>query len=176
MAKLKQTEAEHGGRAEGGRQMTAREYVEQARGMRARLEALEERRSHYEDLATNATAHYRAGPGGGTRRVSSVEEYAVKLADLSRDMAARAEIYAEALRQIEAAIDAVSVPIYRDVLKYRYLNGWKWERIAEALHYTRQGVGHIHGRALQCVRVPRDAEPVEEAVKRALKAKGAGKV
>ena len=149
--------------------MTAREYVEQARGMRARLEALEERRRHYEDLATNATAHYRAGPGGGTRRVSSVEEYAVKLADLSRDMAARADIYAEALRDIEAAIDAIDDPVKRDVLKLRYLNGWGWGRIGRALHYTESWLYTIHGRALRALRVPRDAEPVEEIVRRRLK-------
>ena len=117
--------------------MTAREYVEQARRMRVRLEALEDRRRHYEDLATNATAHYRAGPGGGTRRVSSVEEYAVKLADLSRDMAVRADIYAEVLRGIEAAIDAIDDPVKRDVLKFRYLSGWGWSRIAKAMRSSR---------------------------------------
>ena len=152
--------------------MSPRDYLQQARGMRLRIEALNERRQRYEDLATSATAHYRSGPGG-TKRVSSVEEYAVKLADLSEEMNLRARIYAEALREIEAAIEAVPVPLYRDVLKLRYLNGWKWERIAEALHYTRQGVGHIHGRALLSVVVPRAAEPVEETVKRALRERNA---
>lgn len=149
--------------------MTAREYVEQARGMRVRLEALEERRRHYEDLATNATAHYRAGPGGGTRRVSSVEEYAVKLADLSRDMAVRADIYAEALRGIEAAIDAIDDPVKRDVLKLRYLNGWSWCKIAKTLHFTDRYVYKLHGWALRDLRVPRDAQPVEDIVRARLK-------
>ena len=137
--------------------------------MQTRIAALQERRRLYEDLATNATAHYRAGPGGGTRRVSSVEEYAVKLADLSRDMAARAEIYAEALRGIETTIDAIDDPVKRDVLKLRYLNGWGWGRIAKAMNYTESWLYTIHGRALRALRVPRDAEPVEEIVRRRLK-------
>ena len=137
--------------------------------MQTRIAALQERGQRYEDLATRATAHYRAGPGGGTRRVSSVEEYAVKLADLSRDMAARADIYAEALRGIETTIDAIDDPVKRDVLKLRYLNGWGWGRIAKAMNYTESWLYTIHGRALRALRVPRYAEPVEEIVRRRLK-------
>lgn len=155
--------------------MTPKEYLLQARGMRTRMEALEERRRHYEDLAQSCTAHYRQGPGGTTRRVSSVEEYAVKMADLSREMQIRADVYAEALRRIEAAIEAVADQTRRDVLKYYYLNGWTWGQIAEALHYTRQNVWIIHGRALQDVHVPRGAEPVEETARRRLREKERGK-
>lgn len=149
--------------------MTAKEYLQQARGMLTRIRALEERRQRYEDMATSATAHYRSGPGGSIRRVSSVEEYAIKLADLSEEMRLRVEIYAEALLQIEAAIDAISDIVERDILRYRYLNGWRWEKIAAELHYSQSFLYVLHGRALRCLRVPRDAEPVEETVRRALK-------
>ena len=149
--------------------MTAKEFLQQARGMRTRLDALEERRRHYEDMAQSCTARYRSGPGGSTRRVSSVEEYAVKLADLSREMQLRADIYAEELRKIERAIDAVEPALYRDVLKFRYLNGWRWTKVAEEMHYSRQGATIVHDRALRLVRVPRDAEPVEDTVRRALR-------
>lgn len=152
--------------------MTAKEYLQQARGMQARLEALNERRQRYEDLATSATAHYRSGPGGGTRRVSSVEEYGTKLADLSREMALRADIYADCLRRIEAVIDAVEPDVYRDVLKCRYLNGWSWNRVASHLNYTPDYVWHLHGRALQQVRVPANAERVEDVVRRMLRIAG----
>lgn len=148
--------------------MTAKEYLQQARGMQLRLEALQERRQRYEDLASGATAHYRSGPGG-TKRVSSVEEYAVKLADLSEEMNLRASIYAETLRQIEAAIDAVSQQNYRDVLRCRYMNGWSWGKIARKLHYSESYLYQIHGLAMRAVTVPRDAEPVEDRVRRALK-------
>ena len=148
--------------------MTPKEYLQQARHMRTRMDALEERRQRYLDMATKSTAHYRSGPGG-TRRVSSVEEGAVKLADLAEEMRIRSDIYAEALRGIEAAIDAVEPALYRDVLKLRFLNGWYWERIGKSLHYTRQGVDNICRNALRRVRVPRDAEPVEDIVRRALR-------
>lgn len=148
--------------------MTAKEYLNQARNMQTRLEALNERRQRYEDLATSATAHYRSGPGG-TRRVSSVEEYAVKLADLSAEMKIRADIYAEALHEIEAAIDAVPMQNYRDVLRYRYLNGWSWNRIGKNLHYSLDYLYQLHRLAIKAVPVPADAEPVEDIVRRVLK-------
>lgn len=148
--------------------MSPRDYLQQARGMRLRIEALNERRQRYEDLATSATAHYRSGPGG-TKRVSSVEEYAVKLADLSEEMNLRAGIYAEALREIEAAIDAVEDPKYRDILRYRYLNGWSWRMIERKMYYGNNYIFQLHLRALQAVTVPRDAVPVEDRVRAALK-------
>lgn len=140
--------------------------------MQTRIAALQERRQRYEDLATSATAHYRSGPGG-TKRVSSVEEYAIKLADLSREMQLRADLFAEELRKIEAAIDAVEPALYRDVLKLRYLNGWSWNRITSQLIYSPDYLWHLHGRALREVRVPVDAEPVENMVQRRLKDRGA---
>lgn len=149
--------------------MTPKEYLQQARGMQSRLESLQDRRRRYEDLATNATARYRSGPGGGTRRVSSVEEYGTKLADLSREMQLRADLYADCLRQIEAAIDAVEPAVYRDVLKYRYLNGWSWNQVANRLNYTPDHVWHLHGAALRAVRVPANVEPVEQIIRRKLR-------
>lgn len=148
--------------------MTAREYLQQARGMMSRLEAMNERRQRYEDLATSATAHYRSGPGG-THRVSSVEEYAIKMADLSAEMNIRASIYAEALREIETAIDAVPNQTYRDVLRLRYLNAWSWNRIARATHYADSYLYQVHRNAVKAVTVPPGAVPVEDRVRDALK-------
>lgn len=148
--------------------MTAREYLQQARGMMSRLEAMNERRQRYEDLATSATAHYRSGPGG-THRVSSVEEYAIKMADLSAEMNIRAGIYAEVLREIETAIDAVPNQTYRDVLRLRYLNAWSWNRIARATHYADSYLYQVHRNAVKAVTVPPGAVPVEDRVRDALK-------
>ena len=148
--------------------MTAKEYLQQARGMMARLEAMNERRQHYEDLATSVTAHYRSGPGG-SRRVSSVEEYAIKMADLSAEMNIRAGIYVEALREIEAAIEAVPNQTYRDVLRLRYLNAWSWNRIARATHYADSYLYQVHRRAVLAVTVPPGTMPVEKRVETALK-------
>ena len=64
--------------------MTAKEWLSQVRLQSANLNSLKDRLARYRDLATQRTAHYRSGPGG-QRRVSSVEEYACKIAHLERE-------------------------------------------------------------------------------------------
>lgn len=134
--------------------MTAKEYLQQARGMRVRIEALEERREYYHDLATKRTARYRDDPGGGTRRVGSVEEYACKIVDLEQTMSAQIDEYARLLAEIECVIDAVPDQRYRDLLRYRYLNGWSWNRIAWKMHYQVDSLFRMHTNALRFVLVP----------------------
>ena len=134
--------------------MDARQYLMQARGMRARIDALRERRQRYADLATRRTAHYRPDPGGGTNRVSSVEEYACKMADLDRDLARRIGMYAQLILDVERAIDRLEDQRHRDVLTYRYLNGWSWGRIARKMQYSDRAVFQFHREALARFRVP----------------------
>ena len=66
-------------------------------------------------------------------------------------------------------IEAVLDPVQRDLLRYRYLNGWSWGKIAQRMNYTREYLLRLHGHALASVRVPPNAEPVEESVRRALR-------
>lgn len=134
--------------------MTAREYLQQARGMKLRLEALEERRAFYRDMASGRIARYKPGTGGGTRRVSSVEKYACKLADLEADMARRVGAYVELVAEIEVVIDAVPDQRYRDLLRFRYLNGWSWHKIARRMGYQVESMYKMHDNALRFVRVP----------------------
>ena len=138
--------------------MTAKEYLRQLQRRDARINALIERQQRYRELASRRTAVYRNAPGGGgggTRRVSSVEEYAVKIVDLEREIDRRIDEYADLTREIEAAIARIPDGRYRDVLRFRYVNGWSWEKIAEEMRYDRRWVYRIHGRALNMIEVPK---------------------
>ena len=73
---------------------------------------------------------------------------------LKQELDARIERYAELVREIEGVIDAVEDAQYRDVLRYRYLNGWTWKRIAERMHFSQDWVWRLHARAMQQVKVP----------------------
>lgn len=147
--------------------MTAKEYLRQLQRRDARINALIERQQRYRELASRCTAVYRdtpgrssapgrrSAPGGGTRRVSSVEEYAVKIVDLEREIDRRIDEYVDLTREIEAAIDRIPDGRYRDVLRFRYVNGWSWEKIAEEMRYDRRWVYRMHGRALNMIEVPK---------------------
>lgn len=128
--------------------MTAKEYLRQLSRKDARIKALLERQRRYRELAERRTAVYRDMPGGGKKRVSPVEEYAVKIVDLEREIGRRIDEYADLTREIETAIDKVGDDRYRDILRFRYVNGWGWERIAREMHYDRRQITRLHGLAL----------------------------
>lgn len=134
--------------------MTAKEYLRQLSRKDARINALIERQQRYRELAERRTAVYRDTPGSGRRCSSSVEEYVVKIIDLEREIDRRIGEYVDLTREIEAAIDRVSDDRYRDILRYRYINGWSWERIAREMHYELRWIYRLHGRALREIRVP----------------------
>ena len=54
-------------------------------------------------------------------------------------------------REIEAAIEKVPDGAQRVLLEYRYLAGYKWEKIAVELNYDYRWVLRLHGRALHAI-------------------------
>ena len=50
---------------------------------------------------------------------------------------------------IENAIEGVQDPRLRLILRYKYMDGLKWETIADLMHYEMSWVTRLHGRALQ---------------------------
>lgn len=134
--------------------MTAKEYLRQLSRKDARINALVERQRRCRELAERRTAVYRDTPGGGRRCSSSVEEYVAKIIDLEREIDRRIDEYVGLTREIEAAIDRIDDDRYRDILRFRYVNGWGWERIAREMHYELRWIYRLHGRALREIRVP----------------------
>lgn len=55
--------------------------------------------------------------------------------------------------EIEDAITKVPDSTFRVLLRYRYICGWTWERIAVELHYSWRQTIRLHGEALQQVNV-----------------------
>ena len=129
--------------------MTTREYLRQLSRRGARIEAMRERQRRYRELAQGSAAHLCNVPGGGQRQVSSVEEYAVRMIDLEREMDRRIDEYAALTLKIETAIDRIEDGRLRDLLRWRYMNEWDWEKIAQALGYERRQTFRLHGKALE---------------------------
>lgn len=117
--------------------MTAKEYLSQATRHERRIAALLDRQRRYHEIGAMCGERGRA-----------------RLVELEKELDGRIESYVALVRQIEGAIDAVGNAQYRDVLRYRYLNGWSWQRIAERMYYTQDWVWRLHARALKLVSVP----------------------
>ena len=121
--------------------MDPKETLVAARRTKLRLEALMERRSWHEQLQ-------QCRSDGGSESLSQLQQ----ALDRQIDEAVRQEL--AAMRQIEALAD----PRQREVLSYRYLNGWKWKEIAMRMGYSTDWVKHIHADAIRAMEMLKDDE------------------
>ena len=126
-----------------------RDYLSGPGRAEQKITALEERRERYEALAMKRTGVYSGGMPGGMRRTSSVEHYVCKITDLERETARKIDELADMVWIIEYEISLMPDDRHRDILTWRYLNGWGWNEIADAMHYDRRQITRMHGEALQ---------------------------
>ena len=113
--------------------MDAKAYLSQARRAERRIDALARRQRRYAELGA-----LRRGPGA-------------ELDALQRELDGRIERYAALVRDIAGRIDRVDNPVYREVLEYRYLDGWSWQAIAARLCFSRDWVMKLHARAIEAI-------------------------
>ena len=111
-----------------------------ARRSKLRVEALMERRGWYEQVQQ---CH-----SGGSESLARLQQ----ALDREIDEVVRQELAAM------AQIDALADPRQREVLCYRYLNGWKWKEIARRMGYSLDWVKHMHADALRAVEMLKDDE------------------
>ena len=112
--------------------MAATAFLGQAMRLEKQITALRERQLTYLKLG-----------------LSCGEEGRERMRALAAEIEARVAAYARKVRQVEAVIDAVEEPRYREVLRYHYLNGWSMRRIAGELGYSVDWVYRLHRRALR---------------------------
>jgi len=114
--------------------MDPKETLMAARRSKLRVEALMERRGWYEQAQQCLS-------DGGPKSLVRLQQ----ALDREIDEVARQELAAM------AQIDALDDPRQREVLCYRYLNGWKWAEIARRMGYSPDWVKHMHADAIRAV-------------------------
>ena len=128
--------------------MDTKEQLQQLVRADKRISALLDRRDHYRAMATRGTSSYTALRMGGTNQHSNVEEYTIRLVELAEELNREVGRYVTALREARAMIDILADDRHRDVLTWRYINGWGWDKIADAMEYDRRQTTRLHGEAL----------------------------
>ena len=112
--------------------MEVREYLNEVRRSKARMEALLERRRACAEMAT-----WRSG--GRSEALDA----------LRREVDRRIDAVAAQALEAERRIDALDSAGQREVMRYRYLNGWEWKEIARRMNYSTDWVKHVHTRAIR---------------------------
>ena len=77
-----------------------------------------------------------------------MEEYVSKIVDLTREVDAQIDEYVDLTRAIDATIAALKDQRFQDLLRWRYMDGWRWERISRAMGYEERQVYRLHALAL----------------------------
>lgn len=86
----------------------------------------------------------------GSRMQDSVE----RITEIEDKISSRIEGLIAAREEIIRAIEQVNDSTLRLLLKYHYIQGFTWEKIADRMHYTSRHVTRLHGQALDLINCP----------------------
>lgn len=129
--------------------MTAKEFMRQYRRLTVRIWQLDEDIARIEAEIDSTAVNYDGMPRG-SKVSNKTEALAVQLAELKdKKVKLRSEAWHKR-EEIQAVIDVIENPVHASLLRCRYIDGMRWEEIADYLgyesHYTRT---RLHEMALR---------------------------
>lgn len=128
--------------------MTAKEYLNRARGIEQEIRQLQRMRRTAYERAVSCTAVPSQAPAHGGSGRDSQTDYAHYDALLDRKIHELQGVQCE----IEQVIEQVENRKYRSLLRARYIEGMTWERIAVDMDCSYQNVVQfLHPKALAAV-------------------------
>lgn len=130
--------------------MTAKEYLRQYINAKNRFKSISDEMIEIRSEATRITPVISDMPSGShvnDKIALSVE----KLDECAKKLEEEAKRMQNAMDDVQNVINSISNPTYRQVLTYRYINGYTWEQIAVKMNYTYRNITRLHGKALRNV-------------------------
>jgi len=136
---------------------SAKEYLEQIRKQKERVEYLEQDVQYLDDAmtSTGSTSFGKTGGHAGSPQagfVLLVERKDAKQRQLDVEKNRLAELIAKA----DEVIDTVPDPKMRRVLKLHYLENLSTKQVAEKMNYTVQHVNRLMNKGLEMVQLPEE--------------------
>lgn len=129
-------------------------YLAQARQIDGLIQAKLEQIAQLRASLTRGTAILSDMPRGGQMR--DWTDTAARVADMETELREQINIMIDVKGAITEAIMTVPDMELRTLLNYRYLTGWSWGRIADAMHYDRATIWRKHKEAMAAVQIPED--------------------
>ena len=129
-------------------------YLAQARHIDGLIQAKLEQIAQLRASITRGTAMLSDMPRGGPMR--DWTDTAARVADMETELRGQINLMIDIKSEITEAIMTVPDMELRTLLNYRYLTGWSWGRIADAMHYDRATIWRKHKEAMAAVQIPED--------------------
>ena len=98
-------------------------------------------------------AHIMDGMPHGTGK-SDLSSYAVQVEKMFGRLGREMEHRFQVRREIAKTIEDLPTEAERMVMRFRYINGWGWEKVAVESNYDYRYTLKIHGKALNNLQLP----------------------
>ncbi len=128
--------------------MSPKEYLSQAREIEQRIKRAEEELSEMREALHGRSVSYESDGSQRNPQGNSVERAIIRVVEYEERINAEIERLVAKRLEIEQTINAVPDRVQREVLSRRYLGYQEWDTIAEEMHYCKQWVHKLHGKAL----------------------------
>jgi len=128
--------------------LTIKELLQRIRNNNLRIKALQERRYEYYTMALRSKDFDKVMTSRTNDFHSQTEDVVLRLQDLEQDMCDSIIRYTDDVKMAEQLINSLTDIRQRDILTFRYMNCWSWQKIARLMNYERTQIWRIHGVAL----------------------------
>ena len=117
------------------------------RAIERRINRLIDEKEAWNAKATATTSSFSDMPrsGGGSDKIQTTVE---KIIEIEEKLDHEIDALVDLRNRIETAVEKLEDGRLRDVMRYRYIDGMKWEQIAVEMHYSYMQVCRLHGKAL----------------------------
>ena len=130
--------------------MTAKEYLNQAREIDALIHSKLREVDYWRDLSRRISgSHFEEQHNPNRPSDAPFARCICKIDELERDISHMVDEYVDLQKSVSQAIDCVENNQEKLLLRYRYIDGRTWQKIAELLDVSLRTVHRIHGSALQ---------------------------
>lgn len=135
--------------------MTAKQHLSRYQEINREIDALVEDCDRLRSLAERVVCGQldsmpkSANPDPSAQFTRAIEQIIAKEAEIDR----RIEAMMVVRDEIEVTIETVSDATLRTLLRYRYICGWTWERIAVEMDYSYMHICRLHGKVLSEIKM-----------------------
>ena len=129
--------------------MTVKQWLWRYSNADHRIDSLLQQRQEVYDRLTKITAALDSESVSSTKDPHKFDE----LADLDVFIRQRVSQSMSIRLEITTAIEELEDWRHRDILTYRYINGYTWEQVADIIHMSVRHVTRLHGDALAAIKL-----------------------
>lgn len=117
------------------------------RAIERRINRLIDEKAAWNAKATATTSSFSDMPrsGGGSDKIQTTVE---KIIEIEEKLDHEIDALVDLRNRIEAAVERLESEKLRDIMRYKYIDGLKFEEIAVTMHLDRRWVRRLHNRAL----------------------------